>query len=121
MKEKRRKVLMQIDRWEQRRCAKCSSSDYSTNCGCEASEKIRKYGERLMNLTAPRKDETTELINTLFVPENLTQKIYSRLKYLKVTDKAIAEKVGIRYGAFPDWKRENGIKSKYEWGQGYER
>lgn len=116
IRRKRAELLIQFDILNEQRCDKCknySSTDNKFLCDCDAAIKIREIGKQLDNLVAPRKCESDELLETLFVIENLTPQLYARLKYLKVRDKVIYDKVGIGQKAFASWKDENGFLKKY--------
>ena len=110
---KRRKALRQIDKYSLMLCKKCRDVPEIQNCNCQAARNIRKIGDRLLKLLPPRKNESTEILNALRVPENLTGPIYSRLKYLGVTDKVICGQIGIKSRSFAKWRRSRGIHSKY--------
>ena len=122
LKEKRRKILHQIDRYDTRRCKKCidigAADTEIMNCNCQAAVAIRKLGDRLMKLVTPRSDERQSeisvLMKMLFIPDDLTPAIFKELKRLKVTDKLIREKIGLSENRFNVWKRDNGLQKTYK-------
>lgn len=122
IRRKRSELLLKIDFLNTQRCAECIATGRNIgqdnpNCGCDAATKIREIGRQLDELVAPRKNESTELLNTLFVPENLTPELYARLKFLGVRDDVICKRIKMRRGNFPQWKRENGMGGKYKKGE----
>lgn len=120
IRRKRAELLIQFDILNEQRCDKCKNYSSNNNkllCDCSAAIKIRDIGKQLDELLNPRKRESDELMNTLFVLENLTHPIYARLKYLGVTDKEIFEKVGVGRQTLADWKKDNGINKKYRKGE----
>lgn len=118
-RRKRAALLRQLDVLYPQRCDNCrkyQAKNISYTCDCDAYVKIREIGKQLDELLNPRKCESVELMDTLFVLENLTHPIYARLKYLGVTDKAIFEKVGVGHQVLTKWKKDNGIHKKYKKG-----
>lgn len=122
IKEKRRKILCQIDEYNTQRCSKCievGAYDAETvNCNCRAAVAIRKLGDELLKLVSPRSDEaeneTSVMMEMLNTPEDITPKIYRELKRLKVPDKLIRKKIGLSENRFNIWKSENGLRKTYK-------
>lgn len=112
-------ILAEIDKLEKSRCKVCqSTSEYSdskkSHCKCQVAIKIRELGNQLNKLISERKpDESIPTIPKIDRNhdsfENLTVKLYKKMKAANMNDRAIVKRYGIGSRRLVEWKKFHGL------------
>lgn len=110
LKQRRRELLMQIDKYSERRCENCKlgkGNNAKMDCICMASIKIRELGSQLDSLVNKRSWESE--LNGIRKRGRITVLEYIDLQIYDITDERIAEVLGVPAYIFRNWRRERNV------------
>lgn len=114
LRQQRLIVLAKQEDLEEKHCQVCTvEGDTNAKCrGCEIHAELRKLGEQLTDIanSKPRKEikiapvmkEETQLVKEISLAK------YQDLKAKGITEKEIAEKLGVSTGTLWNWKKRQG-------------
>lgn len=110
LKQRRRELLIQIDKYSARRCENCrlgKGNNAKMDCICMASIKIRELGDQLVSLVNKRNWESK--LKEIGKKGKITVSDYIDLQIYEVKDDEIAKRLGVPTHIFRNWKKERNI------------
>ncbi|MBO0586137.1 hypothetical protein [Sporosarcina sp. E16_8] len=115
-------ILAEIDRLDKFRCIVCEPANgypdsEKSHCMCQVAIKIRELGKQLYKLTSERKlDESIPTMPEIDKKqdsfEDLTVKLYGKMKAANMSDRAIVKGYGIGSRRLVERKKFHGLSAK---------